>query len=107
MKDLKEILANIDNCIEKYETCKLSFVADQSEILQTLSTNLHWLEQHRVKAHADWMSYYFNSKGKSNAEKEREAELKCPELYMIRHFIASGRLVFDSVRSTLSANKNG
>ena len=44
-------------------------------------------------------------KGKSNAEKEREAEKMCPELYLIRHFIGSGRLVFDSVRSTLSANK--
>lgn len=105
MRDLKDILAVLNASIERYETLKLGLVADQSEILRDLSTSLHWLEEHRVKAYADWMSYYFNSKGKSNAEKEREAEQKCPELYMIRHFIGSGRLVFDSVRSTLSANK--
>jgi hypothetical protein len=105
MRDLKNIIEVLNNSIERYETCQLGLVADQSEILRDLSTSLHWLEEHRVKAYADWMSYYFNSKGKTNAEKEREAEKMCPELYMIRHFISSGRLVFDSVRSTLSANK--
>ena len=102
MRDIDQIL---NTSIERYESCKLGLTSDQSEILRDLSTSLHWLEEHRIKAYADWMSYYFNSKGKSNAEKEREAEQKCPELYMIRHFISSGRLVFDSVRSTLSANK--
>lgn len=105
MKDLETILQTLNNSIEKYETKQLSLTDDQCDILRDISTSLYWLEQHRVKAHADWMSYYFNSKGKSNAEKEREADQKCPELYMLRHFISSGKVVFDSVRSTLSANK--
>ena len=107
MKDLTEILAKIDNCTERYETLQLGLISDQAEILRDMVTSLHWLEQHRVKAHSDWMSYYFNSKGKNNAEKEREADQKCQDLYLIRHFISSGRLVCDGLRSTLSANKNG
>lgn len=99
------IIDKINSCISRYETCKLSFVSDQSEILRDLSTSLFHLSQHKVKAHEEWMSFYLNSKGKSEAAKEREADLKCPELYKIRHFMNAGYKVFDSVRSTLSANK--
>lgn len=105
MKNLEQILDTINKSCDRYETCKLSLVSDQSEILRDLSTALFKLSDLKVKAHEEWMSFYFQSKGKSEAAKEREADMKCPELYKIRNFLSAGYKVLDSVRSTLSANK--
>ena len=105
MKDLTEILEAINNSVDRYENCKLSFTQDQSEILRDLTTNLFWLAEHRVKFNEDWMSVYFASKATSSAAKEREADFKVPELYKIRHFMTSGNKVLDSMRTTISASK--
>lgn len=105
MKELTGILTEINNSIEKFETCKLSFTQEQSEILRTLSVNLHWLAEHKVAANKSWMYEYFNSKEKSAAGKEREADFKVPEMYKIRQLMASGYKVLESIRSTISANK--
>lgn len=107
MKTLTEILASIDSCIEKYETKKLSLTQDQAEILAEMSCALFELTKHKVEAHKKWMSVWFNSKGKSEAAREREADHQVPELYMIRQFLASGNKCLDSMRSTLSVFKNG
>jgi hypothetical protein len=53
------------------------------------------------------MSFYFGSKGSSSAAKEREADMRCPELYTLRHLMTSVKLVIDSLRTSISANKNG
>jgi len=106
MKPLDEILEKINECVEKYERCKLSFTSDQSEILRDLSTSLHWLAEHKITANKDWNFQYFNSKEKSVSAKEREADFKVPEMYKIRQLLSSGHKVLDSVRSTLSANKS-
>ena len=105
MKDLKEILARLDGAIEKFETCKLSLTQDQSEILRDISTSLYFLSHHKVKYHEDWMSVYFASKAGSATAKEKEADMKVPELYLIRQFTTSGSKVLDSMRTTISANK--
>lgn len=105
MRELGQILSDINLAIERFEVCKLSLVQDQSEILRDLSVQLHYLAAHKVKANEAWMSFYFNSKGKSNAEKEREADFKCPELYKIRQMLSSGSKVLDSMRTSISAMK--
>ena len=105
MKELNGILEKINNSVERFEACKLSFTHDQSEILRDLSTSLHWLSEHRIQANNDWMYAYFNSKEKSATAKEREADFKVPEMYKIRHLMASGYKVLESLRSTISANK--
>lgn len=107
MKPLAEILYRIDLANERYSVCKLGDTHTQSEILRDLSTALYDLTPHRVQANENWMSFYFNSKGKSNAEKEREADNRVPELYKIRHFVTSATKVLDSLRTSISANKNG
>lgn len=107
MKLMTEILDQINDANEKYENCKIGDTHTQSEILQKLSTALHSLTTHRIKAHEDWMSAYFNSKGSSAAAKEKEADFKVPELYLLRQFMASGNKVLDSLRTSISANKNG
>jgi len=105
MKALTEILETINNSVIRYETCKLSFTQDQSEILRDISTAMHWLAEHRIEANKDWMYAYFNSKEKSAAAKEREADFKVPEMYKIRHLMTSTGKVMDSIRSTISTNK--
>ena len=107
MKPLDEILATIDSCIERYEVQKLSFTQDQAEIARDLSTALHWLTAHKIEYKKKWMSVWFNSKGKSEAQKEREADFQVPELYLIRNFMASGNKCLEVLRSTISAFKNG
>lgn len=106
MKPLEDVLKKINDAVDRYEVCKLSFTSDQSEILQTLSTQLHWLAEHRIQANKDWMSEYFQSKGASAAAKEREADFKVPEMYQIRHVMRTTEKVIDAIRSTLSANKS-
>lgn len=106
MKPITDIIAKIDDCINRYETCKLSFTQDQSEILRDLSSQLYYLTEHKVEAQKKWMSVWFHSKGKSEAAREREADHQVPELYMIRQFLTSGNKCLESMRSTLSSFKN-
>lgn len=105
MKDLTEILTSISDNIDKLETLKLSFTQPRSEVLDSLSSDYFWLTEHRIKFNEDWMSVYFNSKATSSAAKEREADMRVPELYKIRHMMSSTKLVIDSLRTSISANK--
>lgn len=107
MRPLNEILATIDSCTERYEVQKLHLPQDQAEIARDLSTALYWLTHHKVKAHNEWMSVYFNSKGKSDVAKTKEADFRVPDLYLIRNFMASGNKCLEVLRSTISAFKNG
>ena len=102
MKPLTETLTVIDNAIEKYQTLDLKLVRDQSEILQQLTTALYDLAKHRVDYHEKFNSVYLNSQAKTNAGKEKEAELKVPELYMIRHLDRKAGKVEDTIRGTIS-----
>lgn len=105
MKDLNVILENINSAIERYEVQKLSLTIEQSLILRDLSVNLHWLAEHKIDANKKWNWAYFNSKEKSAAGKERQADFEVPEMYKIRQLLASGMKVLESIRSTMSANK--
>lgn len=105
MKDLDTILTEVNQVIETYETCQLSLTAQQSDILRVLSSNFHYLAEHRIKYHEAWLSVYFNSRATSVSAKEREADSSVRELYKIRHFMNSISKVIDSVRSTISASK--
>lgn len=105
MKPLHEILEQIDEAVDTYHTLQLKMVLEQSEILRKLTTGLYFLEQHRVEAKEKWNSTYFQSQGKTNAAKEREADIKCPEIYQIRRIMTGGYKVVDSIRSTISVNR--
>lgn len=105
MKELNGILEKINQAIERYEIQKLSLTHDQSEILRDLSVNFHWLAEHKIEANKNWNWAYFNSTEKSVAGKEREADFKVPEMYTIRQYLTSSKVVLDSIRSTISTNK--
>ena len=104
---LTEILAKIDQATEKYDTCKIGDTHTQSEILKEMSTALHFLISHKVDAHKAWLKAYYECKEKSATSKEKHADNTVPELYIIRHFMTSGYKIVDSLRTTISANKNG
>lgn len=105
MKDLQTILNDINTLIEDYHNLQLNLVREQSEILRGLTTNLYFLEAHRIDAYETWQSRYFESKGGSAAAKQREADFKVPELYKIRRTMEGGYKVVDSIRSTISIYK--
>ena len=105
MKDLFSILNDINKLVEDYHSLQLNLVRDQSEILRGLTTNLYFLEKHRIDAYESWQSVYFQSKGTSGAAKEREADFKVPELYKLRRIMEGGYKVVDSIRSTISIYK--
>jgi hypothetical protein len=106
MKELETILGSINDLIDRYHTLQLNLVKDQSEILRGLTSNLYFLERFRIDAHVKWESMYFQSQGKSGAAKEREADLKTPELYSIRRTMTGAYKVVDALRSTISIYKN-
>ena len=105
MKPLEEVLNEIDSSIAKYQTLDLKMVRDQSEILQQLTTSLYDLAKHRVDYHEKFGSVYLNSQAKTNAGKEKEAELKVPEMYVCRHIMRSAEKVVEAIRSTISTNR--
>ena len=104
-KELNIIFDEVNKAVERYEVCRLSFTSDQSDILRTLSTNYHWLTEHRIKYNSDWLSVYFSSKASSVSAREKEADFRVPELYQVRRFMDSTSKVLDSLRSTISSNK--
>lgn len=106
MKDLLTILNDINTLIDDYHNMQLKLVKHQSEILRRLTSNLYFMEKHRIEAHEKWQSMYFQSKGTSGAAKEREADFKVPELYQIRRIMTGGYKVVESLRSTISIYKS-
>ncbi len=105
MKPLTEVLIQIDDAIERYQTLDLKMVSDQSEILQQLTTSLYDLAKHRVDYHEKFNSVYLNSQAKTNAAKEKEAELRVPELYKIKHLDRKAEKVADTIRTTIATNR--
>ena len=106
MKNLQEILNNINEAVESYELLELVDTNKQSEALRKLTSNLFYLEEHRINAYNDWLTeYYEMPKGTSNAAKEKHCDSTIKELYMIRRIMTGGYRVCDALRSTISTNK--
>lgn len=104
MKQLETILERINKAKDDYDTLKLSQISEQSEILRSLSICYSDLNDHRIKAKETWDYHYFEHKG-SNAAREKYADLKCSELYLLRRTMESTKILIESVRSTISAAK--
>lgn len=105
MKPLQAILERIRTAKSTYDTLKLSQVPDQSEILRELSVSYHDLNEHRIEARENWMFHYNEAKG-TNAFREKFADHKVPELYLIRRNMEATKILIDTVRSTISAAKS-
>ncbi len=104
MRELTEILERINKARDYYDQCKLGLPADQSEVLRALSVSLSELAEYRIEYHNAWLDIYNMTSG-TNAHKEREADNKVRELYLVRQIMATTKELISSIRSTLSASK--
>ncbi|MCP4354351.1 MAG: hypothetical protein GY793_01720 [Proteobacteria bacterium] len=106
MRELEDILIDINRYIELYQNMKLKLVSDQTNILRSLTTNLAQLETYRADYYDLWLDVYFQQKGSvSNAAAEKIADKEVNELHKIRKIMRGGYKVCDSIRSTISVYK--
>lgn len=105
MKTLNEITTNLINAVEKYETLLLDDVRELSEILRILDVNLSYLVFVRDNYYRSFQSVYFNSKAKSEAGKQKEAEMRVPELDLVRKILRHYSDMQGSIRSQISLRK--
>ena len=105
MRTLNEILTDVVECSEEYRTLDLKFILEQSEILRKLSCALLDLEFYRSELYDDWLDVYFTCKATSDAAKGKLADKQSKELHKIRKIGRGGYKLQDSIRSTISANK--
>ena len=103
---MKEILEQINKAIDEYHDVKLDFNSTNtlSEILRTLTSNLFYLEKYRSQYHDEWLDHYNMTTG-TNAHKERTADDKIRELYMLRRLMTSAYKIVDALRSQISVYK--
>ncbi len=104
MKPIQEILDCINDANNRFRVQKLSQVADQSTILRDLSCSFMDLVWHKRDARELWLNAYNNHKG-TNAAKERYADSEVQEYDLIRDVMKAVSMQIDSIRSTISANK--
>lgn len=105
MKPLNKILYSINLANDRFRTLELGFVSEQSEILRDLSCAFVDLIPHKKEARENWINAYNSIKG-SNASKERHADSEVMEYDLVRDIMKAVELQMNSIRSTLSANKN-
>ena len=105
MKELTEILSNIDKSIDEYNDMDLFHYKQLSEILRVLTSNLFYLEKHRIEAYNSWHEVYFTCKQTSNVAKERWADNQVPELYKMRRIMTSAYKIVEAIRSQISIYK--
>lgn len=105
MKPLEEILNNLKGAIAKYEDISLDDVKELSEILRTLDVNLSYLVFVRDEYYRSFQSVYFNSKAKSEAGKQKESEMRVPELDLVRKILKHYGDCQTSIRSQISLRK--
>ena len=104
MKPLEEILTSINAANDRYRFLKLSFISEQSEILRDLSCAFVDLIDHKKEARNSWLNVYNSTEG-TNALKTRRADTEVREYDLIKGIMKAVQMQVDSVRSTISANK--
>lgn len=73
--------------VERYQNVPLIETKKLSEILRDLGVNLSYLVQLRKEYYNKFQSVWFQSSATTNAAKDREAEMKVPELDEIRKIL--------------------
>ena len=105
MKELIDILSDINNSIERYQHLQLKQVSEQSDILRDLTTALAQLEVYRADYYDEWLNVYFTCKHSSDAARVKWADNEVKELHRIRKIMRGGYKVVESIRSTISVSK--
>lgn len=104
---MREVLLKVDDIISEYNASNNFTPTELSDMMRLLSTNLYFLESHRVKFYKLFHEEVRNLKnqGWSINAAENEAEVKIPELYELRRKMTQANKVFEGMRSHLSQLK--
>ena len=94
-------LDNIRNVVLDYRSEKVFQDVDYKAMHRKLSSNLYFLNEHRVQFKKLWDGYYAECKEKTNASKARFADRMCQELYMARKLYEAGEHVLISINNQL------
>ena len=105
MNQEKEILDNIAEAVDEYNTVDLMDRDSLSGILRKINSNVFYLTQYKVEARNKWHSVYKNSAAKSNAAKAQEADGTVLELKYYRDIIKVAENISNSLRSHISLSK--
>ena len=105
---MKNTLNEITELIEEYKGMSLLNGSDLNSILRDITTRLHHLETLR----ADYRNDYENlvhlgvKNGDSVSRSINEANVKVPEIYLLRRFMDSSYRVCDAIRTNISFLKS-
>lgn len=105
MIKLETITDNLNTAVDKYNNLPLIETTALSEVLRDLGVNLAHLTIHRNDYYSKWQSVYFNSQGKTDAAKGREADQKVQELYFIRQIMKYYDNLRQDIRTQISLHK--
>ena len=101
---MEQTLKEITSYVEEYKRMDLGNGTELNSLLRDITVRLHYLETLR----ADYRNDYENlvhlgvKNGDSVARSVNEANVKVPEIYLLRRFMDSSYRVCDAIRSNLS-----
>jgi hypothetical protein len=98
---MQEVLNKITSIIETYEG---GAYRNLHEMHRVLTCNMYHLSKIQVEAHQEHNKQYYNSKEKTNAGKEREADKLVPELYLCRKILEAAKGVSIAMSLELKMN---
>lgn len=101
MYDLETALEGIRGVVGEYNSEEVLTDQDFKRMHRKLSSELYALNESRCKYKDEWDSYYSLCKEKTNAAKERYADMKVPELYKCRKIWEAGENVLISINNQL------
>ncbi len=104
-KDLREILHELADNVEEYESGKWQSKENLILIQRSISTNVYYLTQHNIDAFQEWNAIVHKFKG-SNAAGQTLAHEEVPELRLTRKILEAAKNVQISISNELGIMKN-
>ena len=98
---MDKVLEKITDLIATYEG---GAYKDLHIMHRELVCCMYHLSRVQIEAHQKWNATYYNSKEKTNAAKEREADKLVPELYMCRKILETAKGVSIAMTYELKLN---
>lgn len=103
--DLQETLEELTKSIHSYRETPFDELHQIAEIMKDIAILLYDLTRHKVKYKKNWNQVCFENRDMSVAAAEREANIKVPELDLIRQVMRAGNNALDTIRSHVSLLK--
>jgi hypothetical protein len=101
-------ITELNGYVKRYYKSNLQDGNELSELLQKITGLLYYLETERSKTHDLYENEVFNlvKEGSSVARAINEANVKYPEMYMLRRIMDSSYRIVDAIRTNISYLKS-